>query len=79
MKCGCHSHNGLLLKRSPEGLAQRGYPGHVQDNHVSAVDRPWDEDYLDEVGSVSALVEVEDHWVDAIIDQQYRRFLHGTR
>ncbi len=34
---------------------------------------------LDKVGSVSAMVEVEDHWADEkVIDEQYRRFLNGS-
>ncbi len=33
--------------------------------------------YLDKVGSVSALIEPsEPIWVDSLIDQQYRRFLN---
>ena len=49
--CGCHSHNGLLL--SPEGLAQR--EGDSLELAGVVARR-----YLDKVGSVSALVEVED-------------------
>ena len=49
-RCGCHSHNGLLL--SPEGLAQRE-PESLELAGVAA------RRYLDKVGSVSALIEIE--------------------
>ena len=72
MKCTCHSHNGFVLggpalagapaqQISFEGLTPTGAPGRV-----------------DRSVSVSALVEpVEPVFVDALIDQQYRRFLNG--
>ena len=49
-KCSCHSHGGFQL--SPEGLAQREFelPG------VDGVDVSR---YLDKVGSVSGLIEIE--------------------
>ena len=69
--CGCHSHNGLLL--SPEGLAQREGSCH-------GVDSMGLFQYLDTVGSVSALAEAEDLLVfdDVLIDEQYRRAVHGS-
>ena len=69
-KCGCHSHNGLLL--SPEGLAER-------DDVSQGVDNMDLFGYLDKSGSVSALVEVEGShvWEDEVIEEQYRRFLSG--
>ena len=48
--CGCHSHNGLLL--SPEGLAQREHEGPELAGVVATR-------YLDSMGSVSALIEIE--------------------
>ena len=66
--CGCHSHNGFQL--SPEGLAQR-------ELELPEVDRMGTSRYVDKSGSVSALVEVEDHWDDEIMEDQYRRFLSG--
>ncbi len=73
MNCVCHSHNGFLVGRSPEGLAQRTLLKPELDGmqHV---------EYLDRVGSVSALVEVEEFHVfdDQLIDQQYRRFHSGS-
>ncbi len=53
--CGCHSHNGLLL--SPEGLAQRGGDRRRE---LLGVDDDVFSRYLDKVGSVSALIEIED-------------------
>jgi len=72
-----YSRNGFLTERgyaelakrtSREGLSPRGVDEMVAGR------------YLDKVGSVSALVEVEDpfDWDDAIIDQQYRRFHSGS-
>ena len=67
--CGCHSHNGLLL--SPEGLAQR-------ELELDEVDAMGPDRYLDKVGSVSGLVEVE---VDSEYDPQHselnRRLIHN--
>ncbi len=67
-KCGCHSHNGLLL--SPEGLAAR-----VEDEQVDLEDELA---YLDSRVSVSGLRRDENHWVDALIEEQYRRFDNGS-
>ena len=73
MTCKCHSHNGFVLGRSPEGLAQRELEraGDLtrSDKGVS----------LDMVGSVSALVDVEGSHVfdDQLLDNQYRRFHNG--
>ena len=53
MKCNCLSHNGFLTDRGLAEVAQRRalLPG-VDNTGVSL--------YLDKVGSVSAMVEVED-------------------
>ena len=69
-KCGCHSHNGLLL--SPEGLAQR--------TSLEGLAPMGEIEYVDKVGSVSALVEVEENYfpADPFIEEQYRRFLNGS-
>ncbi len=74
MNCGCHSHNGYLLKgtraRVPfaqqyslEGLATRGDPG-----------------YIDKVGSVSGLeLERDFHvWDDELLNEQHRRESNGS-
>ncbi len=70
-KCSCHSHGGFQL--SPEGLAQREHEGPELAGVVASR-------YLDRVGSVSALAEAEDFHVfdDALLDQQDRRFHHGS-
>ncbi len=49
--CTCFAHDGFQL--SPEGLAQRDHLGPELAGVVAMR-------YLDKVGSVSALVEVED-------------------
>ncbi len=73
MKCSCHSHNGFLL--SSTELAQQETLGLCIPCGVVAPGE--DQLYLDKVGSVSGLVEVEDHWDADLIDQQYQRFLNG--
>ncbi len=71
-ECSCYSHGGFILgpgssgpaqQLSLEGLAPRGVIG-----------------YLDKSGSVSALVEGEGdtHFDDALIEEQYRRFINGS-
>ena len=69
--CNCHSHDGFLL--SPEGLAQRELSLDVEPEvHTRVLGTG--------KGSVSGLVSVEVSHVfdDDLIDQQYRRFTHGT-
>ncbi len=68
-KCTCHSHNGFQL--SPEGLAQRSL-------ELDEVDAMAPELHLDRVGSVSASTETLPVWDDDVIDQQDRRFHHGS-
>ncbi len=53
MTCRCHSHNGFVLRPSEEGLAQR------KDVRREGVDMETGLAYVDKVGSVSGLVEVE--------------------
>ena len=67
--CGCHSHNGFRL--SPEGLAQRDDVGPELAGVVATR-------YLDKVGSVSAMVEVEDDFdYDADHNQLNLRLIHN--
>ncbi len=72
--CTCHSHGGFLLKRSPEGLAQRTYV-------VDALDGMPAFGYVDSIGSVSGL-ELErdlfENIMDSDIDEQARRFHNGS-
>ena len=73
MKCQCLSHNGFLTDRGYAEVAQRSLEG------LESVDMFADMCYLDKVGSVSALVEVEENHVfdDQLLDNQYRRFHNG--
>ena len=66
--CSCSSHGGFLTRRGYE-LAR-----------VYGVDKTEESRYLDKVGSVSAMVEVEEFhvWDDQVLDQQYRRFHNGS-
>ena len=69
MKCGCHSHNGMLL--SPEGLAQR-------ELKLPGIDAREPSLYLDSVGSVSGSIPDQVIFEDALLEDQYRRFLNGS-
>ncbi len=72
MRCGCHSHNGLV--RSPSGLAQR----EIIRPEVLAVEDS--QLYLDVWVSVSGLeLERDTLWLPGDeADEQYRRFLDGS-
>ena len=72
MDCTCLCHNGFLTERGYAELAQRSPEGLEVDGMAVR-------QYLDKVGSVSALAEAEDYHVfdGLLIDEQYRRFLHG--
>ena len=67
-----YSRNGFLTKLGLEQAAQRfSLEGLALRSEAG---------YLDKVGSVSALVEVEDLYADLedkAIDEQYRRFHSG--
>ena len=72
--CRCHSHNGFRLSpsRSMEGLAQREmFSSDVLTRSDEVVT-------LDKVGSVSGSILSVSHWDDAVINEQYRRFLNGS-
>jgi len=73
MKCGCHSHNGFVLDHPSEQMdiaQQISLEGLTPLSDCVRVDRSV---------SVSALVEGEgDVFHDEVIDQQYRRFIHGS-
>jgi len=73
--CDCLSHNGFLTRAGymASELAAAQYCNEEVDGWGRLL-------YLDKVGSVSALVEVEESfvWNDRLLDQQYRRFLNGS-
>ncbi len=73
-KCSCLSHNGFLTDRGYAEVAQRGLFARGVDDTVLRC-------YLDNVGSVSALVEVEDlyaHVTDQELLEQSERFHNGS-
>ena len=72
MTCNCHSHNGFLTDRGYAEVAQRELFS------AEGLTRSDEDVRVDVVGSVSGLVEVEDHWDPELIDQQYQRFLNGS-
>ncbi len=70
--CGCYSHGGFLTAKGLEEAAQR-------ERSLPGVDAMGVSRYVDRVGSVSAMDDGRDHvFDDALIDQQYRRFLDGS-
>jgi len=70
--CECLSHNGFLTAKGLREAAQR----EVVLDGVAGMDMFG---YLDRVGSVSALVEVEGaHWDDELLEEQHRRFLNAS-
>ncbi len=73
MKCCCQSHNGFLTRAGYARVAQRSA------DSLETVDMFEDLCYLDKVGSVSALVEVEGScvWDEQVLDSQYRRFINA--
>ncbi len=76
--CRCTSHNGFLTERGFAELAQRtSLEGLLP---LGGVDTDEVVPYLDKVGSVSALVEVEEFhvWDAQLLDSQHRRFLNGS-
>ena len=69
--CGCSSHNGLLTAK---GLAEAAQQLSLEGLSPRGV-----REYVDRVGSVSALVEPsEPIFVDSIIDEQNQRFFHDS-
>ena len=68
-----YSRNGFLTSAGLADVAQRSLEG-------LEVDAMAETRYLDRVGSVSALVEVEESHVfdDELIEEQYRRFRNGS-
>ena len=73
-KCGCIAHSGFLTAKGLAETAQREIV-------LSGVDGMDPRLYLDKVGSVSGLVEVEDLYEgvgDSLLNEQYRRFHNGS-
>ena len=73
-ECNCLSHNGFLTVRGYAERAQR------EAAPIPELDFLADAGYIDKVVSVSASPEAGSLYAgvpDALIDQQYRRFLNG--
>jgi len=69
-RCSCFAHDGFRL--SPEGLAQREFD---LPELAGVVARR----YLDKVGSVSALIEIENDFAYAADHVELnRRLIHGS-
>jgi len=67
MRCRCHSHGSFFTRRGYEAARLYG------------VDKTEESRYLDKVGSVSALVEVEeDYDYDPTHIELNRRLIHGS-
>ena len=70
-RCSCSAHGSFLTAKGLEEAAQRT-------RQFLGVDGMDESPYLDKVGSVSGLELERDILVpDALIEQQYRRFLSG--
>ncbi len=72
-KCNCRSHNGFLTAKGLKEAAQRSAREFFISRGV-AVEA--DQLYLDKVVSVSGLDMTSVYWDDAVIEDQYRRFLN---
>jgi len=66
-KCGCHSHNGFVLRSEDSELAQR--------ISLEGLTPLSDSDRVDSMVSVSASMDFELSSSD--LENQYRRFLNG--
>jgi len=73
VKCTCHSHSGFLTEVGYAEVAQR-------ETDLYGVDGMAPLRYVDSRVSVSGLELERDLYVmeDKMIDEQARRFLHGT-
>ena len=68
---GHHSRNGFLTRQ--------GYRRVAQQTSLEGLAPRGVREYVDRVGSVSALVEPsEPIFVDSVIEEQHRRFLNGS-
>ncbi len=72
MRCSCRSHGSFLTAKGLAEAEQRFSLEGLAPRGLL--------EYVDKVGSVSALAEAEDSHVfdDEVLDQQYRRFLNGS-
>ena len=71
MTCGCNSHNSFLTAKGLKETAQQTSLEGLAPRGVP--------EYVDRVGSVSALVEGEGFHVfdDELLEEQSRRLHHG--
>ncbi len=67
---GHYSRNGFLTSRALREVAQQ--------TSLEGLAPRGELGYLDKVGSVSGSTHQEIHWDDALIEEQYRRFLNGS-
>jgi len=72
MKCDCRAHGSFLTAK---GLGETAQQISLEGLAPRGV-----REYIDRVGSVSALVEVEENFVfdDQLLDEQDRRFHNGS-
>ncbi len=76
VNCSCHSHNGFLTAKGLAEAAQRSLEGlELREVGLTRGDECV---RLDKSGSVSASELLQLHWDDAVINEQYRRFLNGS-
>ncbi len=70
MTCGCNSHGSFLTAKGLKEAAQRF--------SLEGLAPRGEFEHIDGVVSVSASMVSSSHWDDALIEEQYRRFLSGS-
>jgi len=65
-----HARNGFLTAKGLREAAQRF--------SLEGLAPRGESEYLDTMSSVSALAEAEAIFDDDLLDEQYRRFIHGS-
>ncbi len=69
-----HARNGFLTAKGRAATEKRSVVS-LADPEVDMIERLL---YLDSTGSVSGPTRHDIHWNDALIEEQYRRFLNGS-
>jgi len=71
MTCNCLSHSGFLTRAGYARVAQRDRESLELAGTVAMR-------YLDKVGSVSAIDQLDFIFDDGVLDEQHQRFLNGS-
>ncbi len=71
LDCSCSSHSGFLTAKGLKEAAQR-------EGNRPEVDAMETSLYLDKVGSVSGIDQLDFIFDDCLLEDQYRRFHNGS-